>query len=206
MYQQHATKIQAYAQRSADNMADVCMMVSLSIQQNWLGVGDMLADVRKNKQESKFLWGFKADTYRYIMTHKHKIHSQMMAVINSHKSDHAKAVSLMRVFLRVPGLGLPKAGFMCQLCAGLVGCMDVHNIKLYGLNQNVLKLPKTLKNPDKVTEKIEVYVDLCHGYGTEFLWNSWCEYLSTKSKKWVDGFHVSEVHYTYLTNDINQEN
>jgi hypothetical protein len=105
----------------------------------------------------------------------------------------------MRVFLRVPGLGLPKAGFMCQLCAGLVGCMDVHNIKLYGLNPNVLKLPKTLKNPAKVIEKIAVYVELCHGYGTEMLWNSWCEYLSTKSVHWVDGFHVSEVHYTYLT-------
>ena len=25
MYKQHATKIQAYAQRSADNMADVCL-------------------------------------------------------------------------------------------------------------------------------------------------------------------------------------
>jgi len=202
MYKQHATKVQAYAQRSADNMGDVCLMVSLSIQQNWLGVGDMLADVRANKIESKFLWGFKSDTYSYIMTHKHKIYSQMMAVVNSNKSDHQKAVSLMRVFLRVPGLGLPKAGFMCQLCVGLVGCMDVHNIKLYGLNQNVLKLPKTLKNPAKVTEKIAAYVELCHGYGTEYLWNSWCEYLSTKSKKWVDGFHVSEVHYTYLTGEI----
>ena len=27
-------------------------------------------------------------------------------------------------------------------------------------------------------------------------------YLSTKSVKWVDGFHVSEVHYTYLTGEI----
>tara|TARA_R110000803_G_scaffold44909_1_gene94841 strand:+ start:194 stop:811 length:618 start_codon:yes stop_codon:yes gene_type:complete len=199
MYKQHATKVQSYAQRSADNMADVCLMVSLSIQQNWLGVGDMLTDVRVNKIGSRFLWGFKADTYSYIMTHKHKIYGQMKAVINSNKSDKDKAVSLMRVFLRVPGLGLPKAGFMCQLCVGLVGCMDVHNIKLYGLNENALKLPKSLKNPTKITEKIENYVKLCHDYGTELLWDSWCENLSTKSVKWVDGFHVSEVHYTYLT-------
>ena len=199
MYKQHATKVQSYAQRSADNMADVCLMVSLSIQQNWLGVGDMLTDVRVNKIGSRFLWGFKADTYSYIMTHKHKIYGQMKAVINSNKSDKDKAVSLMRVFLRVPGLGLPKAGFMCQLCVGLVGCMDVHNIKLYGLNENALKLPKSLKNPTKITEKIENYVKLCHDYGTELLWDSWCENLATKSVKWVDGFHVSEVHYTYLT-------
>jgi len=199
MYKEHATKVQAYAQRSADNMAWVCLMVVLSIQQNWLGVGLALLDVRANKLESKFLWGFKSDTYSYIMTHKHKIYSQMMAVVNSNKSDKDKAVSLMRVFLRVPGLGLPKAGFMCQLCVGLVGCMDVHNIKLYGLNENTLKLPKSLKNPAKITEKIENYVKLCHDYGTESLWNSWCENLATKSVKWVDGYHVSEVHYTYLT-------
>ena len=114
MYKEHATKVQAYAQRSADNMAWVCLMVVLSIQQNWLGVGLALLDVRDNKLESKFLWGFKSDTYSYIMTHKHKIYGQMMAVLNSNKSDKDKAVSLMRVFLRVPGLGLPKAGFMCQ--------------------------------------------------------------------------------------------
>ena len=57
MYKQHATKIQAYAQRSADNMADVCLMVSLSIQQNWLGVGHMLEDVRENKQSPSFYGG-----------------------------------------------------------------------------------------------------------------------------------------------------
>ena len=80
MYKTHATKVQSYAQRSADNMADVCLMVSLSIQQNWLGVGDMLADVRVNKIGSRFLWGFKADTYSYIMTHKHKIYGQISQI------------------------------------------------------------------------------------------------------------------------------
>ena len=54
MYKIHAVKCQQYAQRSANNMADVALMVSLSIQQNWLTVGDQLADVRKNKTDSKF--------------------------------------------------------------------------------------------------------------------------------------------------------
>ena len=107
----------------------------------------------------------------------------------------------MRIFLRVPGLGLPKAGFVCQLTAGLVGCMDVHNIKMYDLDTRVLTLDKNVKSEAKITAKIQDYVKLCHDYGTEFLWNSWCEYLSTKSDKWIDGFHVSEVHYTYLTEE-----
>lgn len=201
MYKTHAIKIQAFAQRSPDNMSLVCMMVSLSIQQNWLGVGEALKDVIDNKEDSKHLWGFKKDTYKYIMTHKHKIYGQMMAVINSHKDDKDKALSLMTIFLRIPGLGLPKAGFMCQLCAGLVGCMDIHNIRMYNLNIKDLTLaknPKGSKGAATNLVKIVNYIDLCTDYGTENLWNSWCEYLATKSIHWVDGNHVSEVHYSYL--------
>ena len=199
MYQQHATKIQAYAQRNASNMADTGTMTFLSVRQPWFNVGDQLQDVRVNKADSSYLWGFKKDSYNYIIANKHKIHGQMMAVINSNKSDDDKALSLMKVFLRVPGLGLSKAGFMCQLCAGLVGCMDVHNIKLYGLDVKDLTLPKKLKSQAKKEEKIKKYITICHDYGTESLWNSWCDHLATKSAKWTDRFHVSEVHYTYLT-------
>ena len=199
MYQQHATKIQDYAQRNASNMADTGTMTFLSVRQPWFNVGDQLQDVRVNKADSSYLWGFKKDSYNYIIANKHKIHGQMMAVINSNKSDDDKALSLMKVFLRVPGLGLSKAGFMCQLCAGLVGCMDVHNIKLYGLDVKDLTLPKTLKSQAKKEEKIKKYITICHDYGTESLWNSWCDHLATKSAKWTDSFHVSEVHYTYLT-------
>ena len=47
----------------------------------------------------------------------------MLAVINStNLTDHAKAISLMKIFLKIPGLNLAKAGFVCQLVAGLVGC------------------------------------------------------------------------------------
>ena len=124
MYKIHAVKCQQYAQRSANNMADVALMVSLSIQQNWLTVGDQLADVRKNKTDSKYLtWEMKRNTYEYLQANKHKMYAQAMAVINSKQSDTEKAQSLMKVFLRVTGLGLPKAGFMCQLMAGLVGVL-----------------------------------------------------------------------------------
>lgn len=204
MYKVHAKAIQQYSQRSANNLMDVVLMVVLSIQQNWLSVGDQMIDVRKNGASSKFLWGNKAKTYTYLMANKHKMYSQMMAVINSKKSDDDKAQSLMNIFLRVDGLGLPKAGFVCQLAVGLVGCMDVHNIKMYGLDPKSLSLtknPKTNKGLATNTRKILDYITLCHDYGTENLWNSWCNFLATKSTKWQDGNHVSEVHYTYLTGE-----
>ena len=204
MYKIHAKAVQEYAQRSADNMADVILMVVLSIQQNWSGVGDQLKDVRENKVDSRFLWGNKGKTYKYLATHKHFIYGQMLAISHSNLSDKDKALSLMTIFLKIPGLGLPKAGFTCQLIAGLVGCMDVHNIRMYNLDAKALTLAKDPKGDKaKATNhnKIVNYIDLCTTYGTENLWNSWCNFLATKSVKWQDGNHVSEVHYTYLTGE-----
>ena len=202
MYKVDATNCQRYAQTSHDNMMDVGMMVSLSIQQNWLSVGDQLADVNRYGIESKFLWGNKRKTYEYFQDNSYQLYTDAMVVINSGGSDRDKARALMAVFLRVDGLGIPKAGFMCQLMAGLVGCMDVHNIRLYRLDIKDLSLsknPKTSKGIDANNKKVWAYIDMCHDIGTEKLWNNWCNFLATKSKRWIDGGHVSAVHYSYLT-------
>ena len=204
MYQDHAVAVQQYAKESASNLSDVTLMAVLSIKQPWLSIGNQLKDVRTNRLEAKALWGFKKATYIYLESNKHKMYAQMMAVINSNKTDASKAMSLMNIFLRVNGLGMAKAGFMCQLTAGLVGCMDSHNLKMYNLDANdfvLAKNPKTIKSLDTNVKKIRNYVQICNEYGTENLWNSWCSFLATKSTKWRDSNHVSEVHYTYLTGE-----
>ena len=201
MYINHAVAVQQYAQVSASNLSDVTLMGVLSIRQPWLNIGTQMIDVRTNKLGAKALWGFKKDTYIYLESNKHKMYAQMMAVINSNKTDASKAMSLMKIFLRVDGLGMAKAGFMCQLTAGLVGCMDSHNLKMYNLDAKdfvLAKNPKTIKSLDANVKKIRNYVQICNEYGTENLWNSWCSFLATKSTKWRDANHVSEVHYSYL--------
>jgi len=205
----HNLKINSYAQRNAENMADVIMMVSVSIQQQWSQVGKMLSSVRLYKDNSLFLWGNKKRTYEYVTTHKHFIHGSMLAVINSSNlTDHAKAISLMKIFLKIPGLNLAKAGFVCQLVAGLVGCMDIHNIKTYGVAAKSLEYNKnctTSRGIDNNRKKLIKYINLCHDYGTENLWNSWCSMIATKyPKTFVDNNHVSELHYTYLTGEYNE--
>ena len=204
MYQDHAVAVQQYAQVSASNLSDVTLMGVLSIRQPWLNIGNQMIDVRTNKLGAKSLWGFKKDTYIYLESNKHKMYAQMMAVINSNKTDASKAMSLMNIFLRVNGLGMAKAGFMCQLTAGLVGCMDSHNLKMYNLDAKdfvLAKNPKTIKSLDANVKKIRNYIQICNEYGTENLWNSWCSFLATKSTKWRDANHVSEVHYSYLTGE-----
>lgn len=198
MYSVHAKAIQDYAKESSDNLADVITMVVLSIQQPWKDVGKQMSDVKLNGKDSKYLWGNKRRTYDYITKRKGFIFNQFLAVINSSKSNDAKAYSLMNIFLRIDGLGMVKAGFVCQLSAGLVGCIDLHNIRLYGIDEKILKLPKSLKSKEIKDEKINKYISICHNIGTENLWDTWCNFLATKNSVWSNGFEVSKVHYDYL--------
>ena len=203
MYNIHAKAVQDYARLSSDNLADVVLMVVLSIQQPWFAIGDQLKDVKVNGLGSRFIWGNKNKTYKSLMARKEFIYSQYLAVINSNKLDDDRALSLMNVFLQIDGLGMAKAGFLCQLTAGLVGCIDVHNIRIYNISTKDLKLSKSLKSKAIKNRRVMNYISICHDIGTEKLWDTWCNTIATKSKRFEDGFHVSQVHYSYLQDAVN---
>jgi len=69
---------------------------------------------------------------------------------------------------------------------------------LYGIDEKILKLPKSLKSKEIKDEKINKYISICHNIGTENLWDTWCNFLATKNSVWSNGFEVSKVHYDYL--------
>ena len=203
MYNIHAKAVQDYSRLSSDNLSDVILMGVLSIQQPWYAVGDQLKDVKRWGIGSKFIWGNKIKTYNFLMSRKDFIYSQYLAVLNSSKSDDDKALSLMNVFLQIDGLGLAKAGFVCQLTAGLVGCIDVHNIRMYNIPKKDLAFSKSIKSKTLRDKKISNYISVCHTIGTENLWDTWCCSLATKTKRFEDGFHVSKVHYDFLQSAVN---
>lgn len=203
MYLTHATEVQKFSKISSSNLADVILMVVLSIQQPWYAVGNQLKDVKVNGINSRFIWGNKAKTYKSLMSRKEFIYSQYLAVLNSNKSDDDKALSLMNVFLQIDGLGMAKAGFVCQLSAGLVGCIDIHNLRMYSIPLKDLKLSKSIKSKAIKNRRVMNYISICHDIGTEKLWNTWCNTIATKSKRFEDGFHVSQVHYSYLQDAVN---
>lgn len=198
MYKTHAPIISKHAQQSADNLADVILMVVLSIQQPWHTVGAQMKDVAEHKSNSKFLWGNKKKTYAYLNKYRGKVFGQFKAILNSTKTDKEKAVSMMKLFMKVDGLGAVKAGFVCQLTAGLVGCIDLHNVRMYKVDAKVLKISNSIKSEELYTRKITDYVELCHNIGTEHLWDKWCEHLSNQKNKFNNAFEVSEAHVNYL--------
>ena len=190
--------VNEYAQRSPDTLADTVMMVVLSIQQQWHTVGDMMADYRLNGGKSRLLWGGKKKAYAWLQENREELYREVML----HLDDPA---GLMMVFLRVPGLGLPKAGFACQLVAGSVGCIDVHNLRNYDIEEKDLKIDKSAK-PATIRGKVDRYIGWCAKRRSEFLWNNWCRMVAAKyPKRWADYTHVSQVHIDYLMGDDSNE-
>lgn len=183
-------KINEHCQQSAYNNADMVMMVVLSIQQPWHAVGVQMRDYKALGADSRFVWGNKRKTFDWLQEHKETLYRDAM--------DSKTDSELMQAFLQVPGLGLAKAGFCCQLFAGRVGCIDVHNLRRLNIASSVLTLNKSSTDETK-RKKIDAYISACKSRRTSWLWDSWCKLIAKKDpKRWIDGDHVSAVHYDYL--------
>jgi hypothetical protein len=102
----------------------------------------------------------------------------------------------LRRLLEIPGLGIAKAGFVRQLLHGDVGCLDTHNLKLYGLNARAFRTDCSVV---ALTERLQTYENLCTVIGTEQLWDGWCEHVAAlRPKVWRDAETVSRFHVTCL--------
>lgn len=195
-FTKHNPKINAYAQKSPKNMQDMVMMVALSIQQPWHSIGTQMRDYRKLGMDSRFVWGNKGKTLQFLIENRDEIYREAMDALSLRGKERDYA--LMQAFLKIDGMGLAKAGFCCQLFAGCVGCIDVHNLRRLDIPESVLSFSKKAK-PETQAKKVQAYVDACYKRRCSWLWNSWCNLIAKKEPtRWVDGDHVSAVHFEYL--------
>jgi hypothetical protein len=101
----------------------------------------------------------------------------------------------------VPNLGMVKAAFLAQCLGFNVACIDSHNIKRLGISPNLVKSPPAAMKPATVRKKVEQYVELTQIEGSEYWWNSWCEYVAgNRANRALDtGDVVSRYHVECVT-------
>ncbi len=191
MFKYHQHKISDYAIQSPSNTANVAITTVLSIQQAWKNIGIQSDDVREYGIESKYLFGHKKSAYAHIMANKKQLYNAIFY------DDISAAERLLNV-AGTPGLGLCKAGFVLQLCIGEAGCLDVHNLKRFGLSASTFKLGKV--KYDTALRKAQLYLQTIDNLGgTEYLWDSWCEFMADKyPKHYKNANHVSRLHLEYI--------
>ena len=191
MFTTHQKAIGRWGRKSPDNTSWIIAMVLLSIQQHWDQIGNQLIDLKENGLDSKYLFGSKRSGWDYVLAHKKEIHE----AIYSRKLPMAEKLLAVA---SIPNIGLVKAGFVLQLCIGKVGCLDVHNLRRFGLSPQAFKT-YGLKY-DTALGKAKLYVKVCEDLGgCEYLWNSWCDLLAEKyPNKYKNGQHVSRLHKDYV--------
>ena len=181
-----------YAQRDAETLKRCALFVLATIQQQLETVPVALTDMVDYGSGSRFAWGHKAKGVTYLNENSAELYRDAIDARDN-------PVELLGVFLRVPGFALVKAGFLCQIFAGSVGCIDLHNIKLYGISRADTRYEPA--KPDTLARKRERYVALCDGLGGAVaLWSRWCDYVARiRPANWNDGAEVSKFHVDVIT-------
>lgn len=192
MFKRDNPAINKIAQKSEHNLKHMLMMVSLSIKQPWHTVGKQMLDVEESDGTSVYLWGNKRKTYNWLYADRLNA-GKLYRDALTYKDDPE---ALMHVFLRIPGIGLAKAGFCCQLFAGSVGCIDTVNVERLGIT--AFRFNKNAKEGTKA-RKVQEYVAFCDKRRSEALWNLWCRQIAvTYPDHFADADVVSNAHVAYL--------
>ena len=134
-------------------------------------------------------FGTKLEGVKWINENANRLFTQL------ENAPHENA--RLRLFTQIPGIGIVKAGFLCQLRDGLIGCLDVHNLKRFGINRR--------RFDHKTQARINEYIETCFqiGGGSCTLWNEWCRLIGAKYG--MPAEKISEMHlaavgpYTHLT-------
>jgi hypothetical protein len=198
MYKTHNKRINTYALKSPENMANVVLMVSQSIQQVWAGVGKQMQDIEANGLDSAFL---KNQTKRKLYIELHQRKRELWLALHDYRKGRIDLPDLLCLFQSIHGLGFVKAGFVLQLCTGEVGCLDIHNLRMYGVKATDFLVSATATTATK-RRKAELYIATCEKLGgSESLWDVWCEALSSNKRcghLYTSKHHVSRLHCDFV--------
>ena len=203
MFDEHQDKIGRYARGSHRNMARVYTFVLATIQQSLWQTPAIMASIDAEGVESRFLWGMKENGYTYAVSEAEGIYDTSMAIWMSF-TDDAIPYELTRFYAGLPGLGVVKGGFMAQLCFGVSGCIDTHNMALYGVEPKQFKASIFKSGSIKRRKRmLTEYMQLIDSEGgCAALWDRWCEYVYKRNNERYDSaYEVSALHVKAILGD-----
>jgi len=195
MYRRDCKEIEEYALSSPAGLVDVIEFTLCSIQAGLSTIKLQRKDIAKVGFPSRFLWGKKREGLQYAMKHRERLWSKLVALRETSYDEVETVCDAVDLLETVPNLGLAKASFVAQMLGFNVACLDSHNLKRAGKTSAFTSLPKTLK-PKTRRKKIVRYVTFCQERGSEYWWNTWCEYVAgNKANRDLDtGDLVSRYH------------
>ena len=201
MYQRDCTLIAQHSMASPDGLKDNVEFTLCTINMPLSRVYTQRQSIKMLGVKSKWVSSQKAKGLVYIDEHKDELHTLILNIRETLGTDTIDgAQAAVDLFMRIPSIGMVKAGFIAQMCGFEVACLDRHNVRMLGMPETALLVSKTIK-PELRQKKIRNYVKLCRRKGAEHWWNTWCNYVAEKggmNKSLPTGDAVSAYHVTAL--------
>lgn len=195
MYRDEVPRLAEWARENPDNLRRVLEFVILSIRQPFRSLDNALADVRRNKLDSAYLWGWKREAFEVIRADPDAHFANLYDAPVIHAIDYLAA--------EVPGFGIVKGAFVAQILGHDVACMDARNIEALGIHTRSFR-EFTRRNGQCVVgietrhARIARYVQFTlETGGAEHWWDHWCEGLAPGMG--LTGDQVSKLHWKWIT-------
>ena len=206
MYKKDNRYVANFCQASAKNLAFCHAGVQATIQQNTENLDSIMTQYKSQGINIPiFNWEAKKNAVLRFNERKQYYFDNMNSILASKKKNIPDRI--LKLFLEVEGLGLPKANFLAQLATGMkaFACLDSNNLIWYGLDSKITDYNKKLKSDEIKARKRKEYLDCVQRLGGgEKLWNAWCIGVADKSKKFKSGVEVSYKHRHWFTTWQNQ--
>ncbi len=197
MYSDHVPLIREHAEASPQGLADVLTFALLSARVQFWRLDDQMQSVRKLGKDSPALWGWKREGYLRVQTSKLALHAMEPWQLYP-------TYAMETVIANIPGLGLAKGGFVCQMLGQPIACLDVRNRDVLGLPERFFREFRRDRNgdvkvsPKRFRERVEQYIATCQNTGgAEYWWNRWCN--DTAARLGTTGEEISAEHVRIIT-------
>jgi hypothetical protein len=180
MYQRDVALIKEHAYANASGLYDVVEFVIGTINMPLSRVHTQRESIAVDGFNSKWLSQMKVNGLAYAQSNAQRLHGETMRILDKHdihSLDAAHKVTLN--FVDIPGIGMVKAAFIAQMLGLNAACLDRHNVRAMGVSEDAFKLDKTAK-PDVISRKVRDYLKVCRRKGSEYWWNTWCEFVANR--------------------------
>ncbi len=177
MYKPDAYEIADFAAEKPENTFRVGLFVISTINTHFERVPYMLQDYARTGILSTQYMGWQRRAISELAEQQSTLWANVRAWQRAGKRSRHKA---LRHMVEYTGFGIIKASFFIQLvlpdCG--IGCLDRHNLRLYGLKANAFaSIPQSTAG---LTQKINTYLALCDRLGgSAQLWDMWCTHISS---------------------------
>lgn len=191
MYADHVPQINAAMRRDVQGFKRGLWFVIASIRQPVTNVPEQVAEIERYGVSAPCLFGHKVDAIAYI-----EEHGAALFDVVTRENDTRRAIAAL---CEVPGLGIVKSAFVCQMLGHDVACLDSRNNKREGRNPRAFETrgaKSGRKGGRAFTALIARYVAETEGRA-QYYWDAWCEQIAGVYK--LTAQEVSELHLAVCT-------